>query len=204
MAHVNSTEVQTTEGPVTVTKVSTHRDYVAASVMQYADGTLVVLSWLLTGEAGLRFIGSKAARDILAYNSKKAGQEGTLTLLPVVVTLTGKDKAPATHNEAVEAFKAEDAPAIVVLPSATNSTPATRQQRECRCGCGEQVASAKSEYRPGHDARHAGIVARDIASSSVQYFERVTADSDLGSDALREKAHKMAERLILKARKAAK
>lgn len=31
----------------------------------------------------------------------------------------------------------------------------------CRCGCGEHVAPKRS-YRPGHDARHAGAVARAL------------------------------------------
>lgn len=31
----------------------------------------------------------------------------------------------------------------------------------CRCGCGEAVAP-KREYRPGHDARHAGQIARAL------------------------------------------
>lgn len=34
----------------------------------------------------------------------------------------------------------------------------------CRCGCGTPV-SPKADYRPGHDARHAGIVARNAVDA---------------------------------------
>lgn len=87
-----------------------------------------------------------------------------------------------------------------------NQTPSTKSAKTvttnlCRCGCGEATSSSKTQYKPGHDARHAGIVARDIAeSASTQYMERVTADSDLGSEALIRKAHAMAERLLQKAK----
>lgn len=84
----------------------------------------------------------------------------------------------------------------------TSTKPAkTTTTNLCRCGCGESTSSSRTQYKPGHDARHAGIVARDIASSAQPFFERVTADSDLGSQALIEKAHAMAERLLAKATK---
>lgn len=185
---VNTVTVKTTLGHETITKTSTHRTYVLASVAEFADGTQALLSWHMTQEAAAKYAQSAEAGRIAKYAATKRGFDSAHVALLAVVVEAKASKAQ------------EEAPAVVVLPSATNSTPATRQQRECRCGCGEQVASAKSEYRPGHDARHAGIVARDIASSSVQFFERTTADSDLGSEALVRKAHAMAERLILKAR----
>lgn len=158
MAHVNSTEVQTAEGTVTVTKTSTHRDYVAASIIQYTDGTQVVLSWHLTGEAGLRYIGSKAARDILAYNSEKWGKEGTLTLLPVTVTLTGKDvpvqgrsRGPGRGTETLEAVTGSGV---------------------CYCGCGVIVRTmGKSRYLPGHDAKHVSVIANLIRRGAASTAE---------------------------------
>lgn len=63
----------------------------------------------------------------------------------------------------------------------------------CKCGCGSPC-SRKSNYRPGHDARHAGNVARAIAAS-----EDYTLLNDLPTDALRDKASAMAERLMDKA-----
>lgn len=193
MAHINTTTVQTANGPVEVTKTSTHRDYVVATVATYKDGTEALLSWHLTEAAGYKFSASAAANRTATYNERHhGGSEFTgFRLAPVTVTLTGRDKA---QDEAPAAVTAEDAPAIVVLPSAP---VAKLGSGNCRCGCGENTV--KGLYRPGHDARHAGAVARDLAASAVEGYERTTADSDLGSDALRAKAYKMAERLTAKA-----
>lgn len=98
-----------------------------------------------------------------------------------------------THNEATEAFIADQAEATKPAKAVTT--------RYCNCGCGEATSSSKTNYKPGHDARHVGIVARDIASSAQPFFERVTSDEDLPSEKLRAKAHAMAERLLAKATK---
>ena len=61
----------------------------------------------------------------------------------------------------------------------------------CLCECGEAVGS-KANYRPGHDARHAGQVARQAADdleNLAQYLKQ------LPSTALRRKALRHAERL---------
>lgn len=81
----------------------------------------------------------------------------------------------------------------------TQSTKTETATVQCNCGCGEATQSAKSLYRPGHDARHAGLVARDLFASSTEGYERQHALEDLGSDALRAKALKIAERLTAKA-----
>lgn len=47
-------------------------------------------------------------------------------------------------------------PAEVATPAAPASTP-------CRCGCGLPTVRAEARYVAGHDARHAGQVARDLA-----------------------------------------
>lgn len=82
-------------------------------------------------------------------------------------------------------------------PAETTAEKATVQ---CTCGCGEATQSAKSLYRPGHDARHAGLVARDLVASRQEGYERKYSEADLGSDVLRAKALKMAERLTAKAK----
>lgn len=51
----------------------------------------------------------------------------------------------------------------------------TTQQDQCRCGCEQQVG-ATSTYRPGHDARHAGIVGRQVAELLVSKHAYVSAD----------------------------
>lgn len=37
--------------------------------------------------------------------------------------------------------------------------------RACNCGCGTPTRKAGSLYAPGHDARHAGLVARDVIAT---------------------------------------
>lgn len=67
----------------------------------------------------------------------------------------------------------------------------------CLCGCGENVPP-KSNYRPGHDARHAGVIARAVAETGDTGLY-----GDLGSDLLREKSTAMAARIVAKAGKKA-
>lgn len=64
----------------------------------------------------------------------------------------------------------------------------------CKCGCGTPVGR-KSNYKPGHDARHAGNVARQIADNPG---ERDMLLATLPSDKLRVKARDMADRLLAK------
>lgn len=68
----------------------------------------------------------------------------------------------------------------------------------CGCGCGNPVKSAKSIYVPGHDARHAGLIAREaIATGNAQPVYAL-------SGALQAKALRMIERATTKAVKPAK
>lgn len=64
----------------------------------------------------------------------------------------------------------------------------------CKCDCGE-VITTKASYRPGHDARHAGIVARAIADDPKQTKALL---STLPSAALQAKATRAAEKLAAK------
>jgi hypothetical protein len=61
----------------------------------------------------------------------------------------------------------------------------------CLCGCGAVVGRG-SRYRPGHDARHAGQVGRQIASADGDGTHLLAA---LPSEALRAKASGIAERV---------
>lgn len=60
----------------------------------------------------------------------------------------------------------------------------------CWCGCGASVP-AKSFYRPGHDSRHVGQVAREVAESDA--FHEIT--DHLPTKALQLKAWNMAYRI---------
>lgn len=70
-------------------------------------------------------------------------------------------------------------------PTASNESP-----RTCWCGCGS-VVGPRSYYRPGHDSRHVGIVARQVVASEA--FNTIT--SQLPTVALQFKAWNMAYRL---------
>ena len=75
--------------------------------------------------------------------------------------------------------------------------------RYCNCGCGAATSSSKTLYKPGHDARHASLVARDDAASVQEGYERQFSYEDLPTEALRRKARAMAERLVAQASKKA-
>lgn len=69
--------------------------------------------------------------------------------------------------------------------------------RRCNCGCGEATSSSKTQYKPGHDARHAGQVARAMAAAKINGDTTYSpALETLGSDKLRSKAQAMAKRIV--------
>lgn len=83
----------------------------------------------------------------------------------------------------------------------TNTTTATAIElpkapalRVCPCGCKEHVAGSAT-YRPGHDARHAGQVAKAIAAKPA---DAVALLESLPTRALQVKARDHAVRLIAK------
>lgn len=82
----------------------------------------------------------------------------------------------------------------VTTTATTTGTTDTPTPNVCLCGCAEVVKSKRGTYRPGHDARHAGEVARQVA-----------ADGDTGryealpTEALRSKAAGLTARLLAKA-----
>lgn len=86
-------------------------------------------------------------------------------------------------------------------PAATtkNEAPATRL---CLCGCGSALNGKKSQYRPGHDARHAGNIARILVEmrNEGKPADQLNAMVErLGSTTLQTKALGMAHRLEQKA-----
>lgn len=87
---------------------------------------------------------------------------------------TTKTRKPATKAEAKPAAK----------PTA------------CRCGCGQPTITAEARYLPGHDARHAGSLAKawiatDDAEARTQIREAIKREL---SPALQAKANRMIER----------
>lgn len=81
------------------------------------------------------------------------------------------------------------------------ATTVSAEGSPCLCGCGEPTGK-KSNYRPGHDARHAGEVGRAIAAEfNTPGFDRRTLLDALPSDLLKAKAEAIAEKAIEKAQK---
>ena len=80
-----------------------------------------------------------------------------------------------------------------------NQTPKAQAvtTRRCNCGCGEATSSSKTQYKPGHDARHAGMVARAMAAAKINGDTTYTpALSELPSPKLQAKAQAMAKRIV--------
>lgn len=75
----------------------------------------------------------------------------------------------------------------------TTSTRKSTTARLCADGCGTPLVRKTSRYAPGHDARHAGEVARIVAETG----NRKALDL-LASPALKAKAAKMVDRLASK------
>lgn len=83
-----------------------------------------------------------------------------------------------------------------------NQTPAAAKAtttRHCTCGCGLPTSSSKTMYRPGHDARHAGMVARAIVEAHISGRTPTLTLADLPTANLVNKADAMSKRLLAKA-----
>lgn len=82
-----------------------------------------------------------------------------------------------------------------------NNTETKETATLCNCGCGLPVTS---KYRQGHDARHAGIVARAAVAYAdthgVDYLNDELYES-LPTPALKNKAKKAAARMVSKGAK---
>lgn len=91
--------------------------------------------------------------------------------------------------------KAQDT--INAIFGTKGNPPKAVTTRKCTCGCGEATSSAKTMYKPGHDARHAGNVARAMAAD---YNDAGNADKleALPTANLQHKAKMMAARLVSK------
>lgn len=77
--------------------------------------------------------------------------------------------------------------------TAVNADP----NHKCTCGCAEPIGP-KSMYKPGHDARHAGSVARDMAVADPTSWDSMMAELPTGALKTKAKAHAL--RLANKAR----
>lgn len=78
-----------------------------------------------------------------------------------------------------------------------NKSEIVAQGNKCRCSCGETPNTGKM-YRPGHDARHAGLVGRLILANSPK------ADAEFAklTPKLKEKAQKFVSTRVARAERA--
>lgn len=119
-----------------------------------------------------------------------------------------RDEAVATIDEWLGMFEVAEPPAATPNRKdrkMTNTPPAMKTNGDngkfhaCLCGCKQNVP-AKSHYKPGHDARHAGRIGREIADNyATKGFDRRTLLNTLPSDRLKAKAEAIAENRIAKA-----
>lgn len=139
---------------------------------------------------------------------------GALTGAKLIVLDTSTDfdyfvakPVPEDKQDAVfaKAFKVDKPVETATTPKgkskpAKPAKPASKDYHPCGCGCGENVPP-KSNYRPGHDARHAGAIGRQIASHYVTgepLYDRRDYLDLLPSDSLKAKAERVAETAIAK------
>lgn len=119
-----------------------------------------------------------------------------------------RDEAEAVIN----AWLDEQDLASVAKPEALTSSPSTPMnatlpaQGKCYCGCGATL-TGKSHYKPGHDARHAGVVGRHVAAEILKGIPRNQAMTHLDalpSAKLVDKATRIAENAVTKGTKTKK
>lgn len=147
-------------------------------------------------ETGER-IGSRFARELIGTlaqaNVLVEGEIGGETIWQTAFSVDDTDRAE------VEAFIDDFLGIKKAKPAKKASAvrPAARTKDEgyhaCYCGCGENVP-AKSFYRPGHDARHAGQIGKALGAMdqpSDADVKKMVAD--LPSDRLVDKALRIAD-----------
>lgn len=139
--------------------------------------------------AGLITVENHEGEDLLYYNEAKFTESGL-----------ADDEEPA--QELIDTWLADNGYEPTQAPTA-KATTATRPRTakpkgsgECVCGCGTPTGKL---FAPGHDARMAGTVARQIAGRSGLTSEMVEGMlSILPTEKLRRKALDHANRLVAK------
>ena len=84
------------------------------------------------------------------------------------------------------------------MPENQTSTAKAVTTRHCTCGCGQATSSSKTMYKPGHDARHAGQVARRIVEKHLSGDAAQAELKALPTANLQHKAGAMVSRLLAK------
>lgn len=191
-----------------------HASAIVASVPEIIEGTEVGTR---SGRANRRYV-----MELLHVLMSVEGDDGA----PLVVineepphsgdpddphTWYQVDKTVDYHSadEAAEYFDRIMAAYVPPVKKPSKSAPRTPRNATnpadlplCLCGCGEPVTNRKRNYRPGHDARHAGQVARELVEMmklGTNSQARKKMLEGLPTDSLRAKAAAMADRISAKA-----
>lgn len=98
-----------------------------------------------------------------------------------------------------KAEKAAPAPAAPAAAPVATESKGKGKKTPAACACGCELPTG-GRYRPGHDARHSGWLARQVIAGELTYDE---AMDRLATDALRAKTHRQIERAAAKAAPAA-
>lgn len=173
-----------------------------AAYLQTFDSFSLVPSDIVESSEGR--VNARYARELLAtlVQAKLVGIEDVNGEGDVWQVIDPGTYDNATREEAearIDAWLGGTKSAEVQTPkSHTSSSGGSRlkvknESGTCRCGCGEPT---KSNYRPGHDARHAGMIGRAIAAG--EGADRIT---ELPSPALQAKARRIAELAVEKTEK---
>lgn len=178
--------------------------------MMAFDGFAVVPSDIV---AEHKHINSRYARELLGalvYGQMltiEEGDEGDCWMV----------KDPGTHDDhtreeaeaTIDKWLGVQAPPTQGSPSSKAAKSASKDPHDCLCGCGE-VITTKALYRPGHDARQAGQVGREIAAimsgghDEDGQIKINTLLEMLPTEALKAKAQRVADTANRKNLKAAK
>lgn len=132
------------------------------------------------------------AADALGINTRYARELfGVLTNHDLAAEIDDEDGvvwiAVATNDEYHAVFPKTDAkPKPAKRANTASLATDANPDRKCLCRCGEPVGK-RSNYRPGHDARHAGHVGRALADG-VDLLDK------LPTEALRNKARGIANK----------
>lgn len=103
-----------------------------------------------------------------------------------------RDEAEAFIDQFLGLGKPKPVPAKQGGDAKKDSTAKPESGHACYCGCGEVITS-RAFYRPGHDARHAGVTGRRAAELDPESADYYDLYNELPSTALVEKAKRIEE-----------
>lgn len=185
----------------------THVDDLRQAYLQIFDSFAASTADLAHGHINSRYArelsATLAKAGLVELTENSEGEEYWQVVDPGTYDNYTREEAEARFNEWASVKPAGTGAGQSATARSSLKSGATGPH-PCGCGCGETITS-RAVYRPGHDARHAGEVARSVAEQVMATgggLANLETDADrfevLPSAALREKALKMANRILAK------